>query len=247
MSQAPDPNATEAPRSLETIFRALSDLGGAELERIGPLPFLAVLALSLICAFFVAFLYRQFYSNRETGTQIHRAFPLLGLSITAIFICIQFSLPLSLGLLGALSIVRFRTPVKEPEEIGFLMVVIATSLACATFNFVFLVVILGLTLGAVLLQELAFTQLGSSGRHGMVMLAFPQGVFEDHREELLQALGEAMPKGRFESLSKSGDDVVVAYSFRSLKAKRLPEIQSRIQAVAEPASFSISYKTNGSV
>ena len=36
---------------------------------------------------------------------------------------------MSLGLLGALSIVRFRTPIKEPEEIGFLMVVIATSLA----------------------------------------------------------------------------------------------------------------------
>ncbi len=41
----------------------------------------------------------------------------MGLSITAIFICIQFSLPLSLGLLGALSIVRFRTPVKELRAI----------------------------------------------------------------------------------------------------------------------------------
>ena len=44
--------------------------------------------------------------------------------------------------LGALSIVRFRTPIKEPEEIGFIMLVVATSLCCATFNMVFLVIIL---------------------------------------------------------------------------------------------------------
>ena len=70
----------------------------------------------------------NFYGRRATGSEIHRAFPLIAIAVTAIFICIQFSLPLSLGLLGALSIVRFRTPIKEPEEIGFLMVVIATSL-----------------------------------------------------------------------------------------------------------------------
>jgi len=31
-------------------------------------------------------------------------------------------------LLGALSIVRFRTPIKEPEEIGFIMLVVASAL-----------------------------------------------------------------------------------------------------------------------
>ena len=41
---------------------------------------------------------------------------LIGPSVTLLFICVQLSLPLSLGLLGALSIVRFRVPIKEPEE-----------------------------------------------------------------------------------------------------------------------------------
>ena len=77
--------------------------------------FTNLLLLSAAVSFFISFLYLTFYKDRGTGSQIHRSFPLLGLSITAIFICIQFSLPLSLGLLGALSIVRFRTPIKEPE------------------------------------------------------------------------------------------------------------------------------------
>jgi len=231
--------------SIEKILASLKEMGNAELVAVGPLPFLAVMLLSLFCAFFVAFLYRRFYANRETGTQIHRAFPLLGLSITAIFICIQYSLPLSLGLLGALSIVRFRTPIKEPEEIGFLMVVIATSLSCATFNFVFLGIILGLALAAVLAQEHVFTYLGSSGRHGMVMLAYPESDFETQRQEILDTLKSAMPKGRFESLSKNGDDIVLAYSFRSLAAEQIPEIQGRLAAVANPSHYSVSYKTTG--
>ena len=98
---------------------------------------------------FIAYLYVHFYSNRATGSQVHRAFPLLGISITAIFVTLQFSLPLSLGLLGALSIVRFRTPIKEPEEIGFIMLVISTSIAVATFKLSFVGIIFVVALDAI--------------------------------------------------------------------------------------------------
>lgn len=72
--------------------------------------FVFALLVSLLVSSGLAYLYRLFYDDRATGSQVHRSFVLLGPSITALFIAIQFSLPLSLGLLGALSIVRFRTP-----------------------------------------------------------------------------------------------------------------------------------------
>src|SRR4029453_13976485 len=93
--------------------------------------------------------------------QVHRAFPLLGISITAIFVTIQFSLPLSLGLLGALSIVCFRTPIKEPEESGFIMLVIATSIAVATFKLSFVGVIFIITLAALFGQSLTRRLVGA--------------------------------------------------------------------------------------
>lgn len=227
------------------LSATLEGLGDQQAAEIGPLPFLLVMVLSLACAFFVAYLYKRFYANRETGTQIHRSFPLLGLSITAIFIAIQFSLPLSLGLLGALSIVRFRTPVKEPEEIGFLMVVIASALACATFNFVFLGILLVLALVAVFAQEFVFTRLGASARHGMVLLSLPEAEFGERRGALLAALAEALPKGRFESLSKNDGQVVVAYSFRGLASERLAEVEETLSRTARPSQYSISYQTSG--
>jgi len=65
-------------------------------------------------------MYQIFYGSRYIGAGVHRIFIIGGPVITALFLVIQSSIPLSLGLLGALSFVRFRTPVKDPAEIGFL-------------------------------------------------------------------------------------------------------------------------------
>jgi len=109
--------------------------------RVDPWMFCVALLASLAAAIIAAGLYTRFYERRGTGSQVHRSFPLLAISITTLFIAVQMSLPLSLGLLGALSIIRFRTPIKEPEEVGFIMLVIAASIICATFNFQFLVIL----------------------------------------------------------------------------------------------------------
>ena len=104
--------------------------------------FALALAVSLVAAILCAMLYRAFYESRGTGSQIYKAFAPLSLAITTLFLCIQVSIPLSLGLLGSLSIIRFRTPIKEPEEVGSIMLVIASSIAAATFHFAFIFVML---------------------------------------------------------------------------------------------------------
>ena len=138
-------------QQLDSLLGAITQGTGPQ---VSPLAFLMLMAISLGSSLFISYLYVHFYSNRATGNQVHRAFPLLGISITAIFVTIQFSLPLSLGLLGALSIVRFRTPIKEPEEIGFIMLVIATSIAVATFKLSFVGIIFIVELAALFGQAI---------------------------------------------------------------------------------------------
>ncbi|MGK0301051.1 MAG: hypothetical protein ACI89X_001925, partial [Planctomycetota bacterium] len=106
---------------LDSVFQRLGDLRLEDLQASDWLPLLVVLVISCTSSIVLSLFYSMFFERRSTGSDIHRAFPALGTAITGVFICLQFSLPLSLGLLGALSIVRFRTPIKEPEEIGFLM------------------------------------------------------------------------------------------------------------------------------
>ena len=64
-------------------------------------------------------------SNREEFAQV---FPFVLLTTTLIITVVKSSLALSLGLVGALSIVRFRTPIKEPEELAYLFLAIAMGL-----------------------------------------------------------------------------------------------------------------------
>ena len=64
-------------------------------------------------------------SNRDEFSQVC---PFILLTTVLIITVVKSSLALSLGLVGALSIVRFRTPIKEPEELAYLFIAIAMGL-----------------------------------------------------------------------------------------------------------------------
>ncbi len=57
-----------------------------------------------------------------------RILPTIALTTLFVITIVKSSLALSLGLVGALSIVRFRTPIKEPEELAYIFTAIAIGL-----------------------------------------------------------------------------------------------------------------------
>lgn len=61
-------------------------------------------------------------------TAFARILPFVCLTTVLIISVVKSSLALSLGLVGALSIVRFRTPIKEPEELAYVFLAIAVGL-----------------------------------------------------------------------------------------------------------------------
>jgi hypothetical protein len=82
-------------------------------------------ALSL----YLRWLYGRFGSSASDSQAITRVFPLLTIVTTAVIAVVKSSLALSLGLVGALSIVRFRAAIKEPEELVYLFLCIAVGLS----------------------------------------------------------------------------------------------------------------------
>jgi hypothetical protein len=208
---------------------------------LGALELLLLLALSAAAAFLVALLYVRFYGARAAGTDLHRAFPLLAIAITAIFVCIQFSLPLSLGLLGALSIVRFRTPVKEPEEIGFLMVVIATSLACATGKLGFAGAVLAAAVAALALAAGVGPLLRRPADRGLLIATFDQAGYAARGGELLAALAAGGKRGALESLIALDGRVTVTWRFRGVRPEEAPALERLLRERAAPESLSIVF------
>ena len=87
---------------------------------------------SFFMCMLMSFIVRDFYIKRSfslTGKMhIGSIIPVLSAVVFLVIIVVKSSLALSLGLVGALSIVRFRTPIKEPEELSFLFICIAIGL-----------------------------------------------------------------------------------------------------------------------
>lgn len=78
---------------------------------------------------YVRELYRRFAGTVSGREATGRTFPLLAVATVLVIFVVRSSLALSLGLVGALSIVRFRAAIKEPEEIVYLFFSIAVGLA----------------------------------------------------------------------------------------------------------------------
>lgn len=231
-------------QQINNILAAVTGGGAQGAGTVGPLPFLFLMAVSLLSSLFIAYLYLFFYQSRATGSQVHRAFPLLGTSITAIFICIQFSLPLSLGLLGALSIVRFRTPIKEPEEIGFIMLVIAVSIAIATFKLefvgiIFLIAVIGLVIqGSVRL-------LRASTSDGTVVVSLP--AEGSNAAAVTEVLKRRLRKARLESIARAGDQTVISYTFRSAGEEALLALPAELHAASSGATCNVFFNRPGAL
>lgn len=222
---------------IASINEQLISFRATEIAVIGGRGFLAMLLVSLAASLFVSALYLIFYQNRATGSQIHRAFPLLGIAITTLFVSIQFSLPLSLGLLGALSIVRFRTPIKEPEEIGFLMLLIATSVATATANFKFMMILLAAAVAALLLLRYGPRVLRDTLTEGYLSVSFSNDHYPSANGRVKALVADKLSDSRLHSITRTGNTTTIAFSFDRIGERELNEVDTALAGDSELSDY----------
>ena len=86
------------------------------------------LGIGAVLAVILRWHFRRFGSTLSNREEFDQVFPFVLLTTVLIITVVKSSLALSLGLVGALSIVRFRTPIKEPEELAYLFMAIAARL-----------------------------------------------------------------------------------------------------------------------
>jgi hypothetical protein len=86
------------------------------------------LGVGLVLALALRWHFERFGATLSNRREFAQVFPFILLTTILIITVVKSSLALSLGLVGALSIVRFRTPIKEPEELAYLFMAIAMGL-----------------------------------------------------------------------------------------------------------------------
>ena len=106
----------------------LKNLFSAEAQSINIFTFLLQIVLTTILSLIVAYTYTRFGNALSNRKALSKSFVLIGLTTMLIITIVKSSLALSLGLVGALSIVRFRTAIKEPEELAYFFMIISIGL-----------------------------------------------------------------------------------------------------------------------
>ena len=89
-----------------------------------------VLGIACILACYIFVVYRLVTKKIFYSKSFNIALAVIAVVTAAIILAVQSSIVISLGMVGALSIVRFRTAVKEPMDLCFLFWSIAVGICC---------------------------------------------------------------------------------------------------------------------
>jgi uncharacterized membrane protein YhiD involved in acid resistance len=113
--------------------------------------------INLLLAAVLAFILRAVYVRYGFSLSNRKAFArnliLISMTTMLIITVVKSSLALSLGLVGALSIVRFRTAIKEPEELAYLFLAIAVGLGLGADQRVITLLAFAIIIGIIWLMK----------------------------------------------------------------------------------------------
>lgn len=91
---------------------------------------LVAIALAFALSVFIVYIYRITYGGVSYSKSFAKCLIMLGMVTAVVILVISSNVVLSLGMVGALSIVRFRTAIKEPTDTAFMFWAIATGIIC---------------------------------------------------------------------------------------------------------------------
>lgn len=123
------------------------------LENVSAISFLDMalaLALSFAVGLFIFFVYKKSYAGVMYSSGFGVTLIALTMITSLLILAVTSNIVLSLGMVGALSIVRFRTAIKEPSDIAFLFWAIAAGIVLAA-GFIPLAIFGSLFIGIILL------------------------------------------------------------------------------------------------
>ena len=130
------------------------------------------LLFSMVLSIIIGLVISQIYKHTHRGMNFELSFMstlvLLAPIVTVVMMFIRGDLVLSLGLIGSLSIIRFRTPIKDTRDMVFLFWTIAVGLGCGTYNWA--VVIISTIFISLVMITLYYVRYGRSSSTDFILV-----------------------------------------------------------------------------
>lgn len=216
---------------MDELLRWSFGVGGDELAMTST--FHAVFAMLMSCALslLVGYVYRITHSGVSYSKSVVRTFVILSVIVSVIMIIIGSNVARAFSLVGALSIIRFRTAVKEPIDVAYIFLTMAIGMACGT-GFFPIAVVFTLVSVAILYFMHRFDVGGQPASEMLLRLNLPDGV--DPKAAMEEVFYRLLERHTLIG-AESGDGGTVALTF-SIALKRGTEAQELVLAVRQAAA-----------
>ena len=182
------------------------------------------LGVTFLIALYIFFVYRFVTKRTFYNRDFNVSMAIISVVTAGIIMAMQSNLVISLGMVGALSIVRFRTAIKEPTDLLFLFWSISTGIVCGAGLYeLSILVALAVTAGIFFLQALPM-----SASPYLLILKLSGSEAE---ASVLELLKKHSPKYKLDSKSIRNGSANLIFEVRAKNVSTLVDEVSKIPGV----------------
>lgn len=179
---------------------------------------------TVLIAMYVYVIYKEINKKSFYSKNFNMSLVALAIITAAIILTIQSNIVVSLGMVGALSIVRFRTAVKDPLDLVFLFWAISVGIICgAGFALIAIIASLVITLVIVLLAN------AKEAKGSMILVVNADDYMVE--EHIMQIVEKYADYAHVKARNVSQNGLNMAIEIRTLEHKRLVAGLMKVQGV----------------
>ena len=187
----------------ETLYKYLTASNGT-VTMFGAIE---IMTMALILSLVIFWTYKITFSGVMYNRKFNVSLVMLTLVTTMVMIVIGSDIALSLGMVGALSIVRFRTAIKDPRDTGYIFWCIAIGLSVGSGNY--MIACVGSIFLFVVLSVFSFSGFGKEDRYILII----RGKREKE-EEIMKCVFNVFKGSQLRAKNSVGNNIEIIYQIK---------------------------------
>ena len=158
------------------------------------------LLVSFVISLFIVFVYKKTFSGVVYNKTIVMTIVMIAMVTSMVIRTINSNLSLSLGMVGALSIIRFRTAIKEPMDTAFLFWAIVSGIMCGAG--LYFIAVCGSLLLGLLFYVLYLMDIKAKSQYLLVV------IYKSENSQIVESKLDSLTKKKLKSKSVDGNNVI---------------------------------------
>jgi len=237
--QIPEPTPEAAQDEEISVRDLITELTSSQTTPTDLTTFLINLALSVLLSYILSRVYVHWGSSLSNRRRFAANFILITVTTTFIILVVRSSVALSLGLVGALSIVRFRSAIKEPEELAYLFFAIAIGIGLGDNQRLITVIALA---AAILVLGIMRLFRGRQADFNLHLTIAGTGSARADFEEVVDTLKGNSLQMKLIRLDETAESQEICFLMEFRDMKQLKEAKSALQSLS--GGLEISFLDN---